>query len=127
MYIFEVVTPRSAFSLTTTDLPMYDEMIANPEYFKKNKGLRSQIYTTMPPSKYIDKCVKGSGVSREELLSNRDPEKIKKYAEQMQSGTKFPLPMVDYSHGFTQEGLHRAFAAELAGLQTMPYLEVNKA
>ena len=78
------------------------------------------------PSKYIDKCAKGRGTTREQLSSNRDQEKIKGYAAKLENGETFPLPVLDYSNGFSQEGLHRAFAAEIAGLQTMPFLVVDK-
>ena len=126
MKLFEIMTPTSAFSLTTTDLPMYDEMIELPDYFREQKGVKFKIYKNFPPSNYIDKCAKANNMTREELLANRNEDKIKQYAKEMLSGTKFPLPMLDYSHGFTQEGLHRAFAAEIAGLKTMPFMVVDK-
>ena len=105
---------------------MYDNMIKNPDYFKDKKGLTFTIFKNLPPSKYIDKCCKGTGVTRDELLSNREKARIDQYAQDMQNGHTFPMPIVDYTYGFSQEGLHRAFAAEINGIEKMPFMVIRK-
>ena len=125
--LFENFTSAaSAFSLSTTEMPYYDNMLRNPEYFRDEKGVSFRISKNQSPAKYIEQCANARNTTREQLLANREQALIDKYAAAMQAGEKFPLPVIDYTRGFTQEGLHRAFAAEQINLSTMPYMSVSK-
>ena len=125
-HILSEATAKSAFSTTETGMPMFDNMIENPDYFRDSKGIKFIIYKNFPPSKYIAAVSKARGMSADELRGGRESKLITSYAEKMKAGEKFPLPVLDYTHGFSQEGLHRAFAAQQVGLDTMPYMVVSK-
>lgn len=126
--ILENVIPRPsrAFSTTTTEMPLYDNMLKNPKYFREQKGIQWTLYKSLSPERYILRCMQARNISRETLYNNRDPDKIQEYADKMMNGEQFPLPVLDYSNGFGQEGLHRAFAAVKIGLAIMPYMVVSK-
>lgn len=49
---------------------------------------------------------------------------VAKYAEQMKNGDRFPIVSIDYdNNGWSgQEGRHRALAAQLNGIETIPVL-----
>ena len=76
----------------------------------------------MSPEKYIQKCIDGFRSTGEyaDIRNGRYDEKIDKYAEMMRTGTKFNIPTLDYRNGFSQEGLHRAYAAQKLGIESMP-------
>ena len=125
MKVYELLNENSPFRTDTTEMPFYDNMMENPEYFARAKGIQSKV-VKMSPSEYINTVMREKKVTREDLLSHRDPETISKYARLMNGGTKFPILTLDFSKGFlSQEGLHRAFAAEEAGIAEMPVLVVD--
>lgn len=75
--IFEVVT-----FLDKTDLPLYDQMMKNPEYYRDEKGMEFEIID-MPPQTYIDLCVEGFWNRSHHIRRqyNFDKEKIRKHIE----------------------------------------------
>jgi len=125
MKIYEILNENGSFHADTTEMPFYDDMMKNPDYFAQQKGLQSKL-VNMPPAEYISAVMKAKNVTREDILSHRDPVTISKYAELMKGGTKFPILTLDYSKGrLSQEGLHRALAAEEAGITEVPVLVVD--
>jgi GNAT superfamily N-acetyltransferase len=97
------------------------DMMKDPEYMANKKGMVGKI-EWMSPKEYIDKCVAGFRSIGEpgEVQRGRDPKLIKKYAQEMQSGDKFPMLELDYRGGFGQEGLHRAMAAQAIRVEEVP-------
>ena len=126
MKVFEILN-ESAFSADTTEMPFYDNMIQNPEYFEREKGLKSKL-VKMSPDEYINAVSKAKNVSVKQLSDGRSQETIQKYAQQMRGGSKrkFPVLTLDYSRNhLSQEGLHRSFAARLADIKEVPVLIVD--
>ena len=125
MKVFEILN-ESAFHSDTTEMPFYDNMMQNPEYFEREKGLKSKL-VMMKPDVYINAVSKAKNVSVEQLRGGRETSQIEQYADQMKNnGRKFPILTLDYSRGYlSQEGLHRSFAAKIAGIQEVPVLIVD--
>jgi hypothetical protein len=126
---------ESHFNPISTDMPYYDIMLHNTDdqftdeelkdYFKYQKGIVWEV-VEMSPIDYVEHVAKAKNTTYAQLYTNRDSDKIAKYAQMMQNGTVFPMTVLDYASGrLRQEGLHRSFAAEQAGIRTMPVLVVN--
>lgn len=115
-----------AFHSDTTEMPFYDNMMQNPEYFAKAKGLVSEL-VNMPPKEYLQTAADGFGVTISHMVSQRDAKLIKLYTKKMLDGEKFPILTLDYSHArLSQEGVHRAAAAIKAGVKEVPVLIVKE-
>lgn len=111
------------FDLTTTDMPYYDNLLKNPDYYKRAKGLIGEI-VRISPELYFALCA----VMREEKslkgeLSALVPEYIDKYAKAMRAGDKFPIPVLELLKN-QQEGRQRVAAAQKIGLKEIPVLLV---
>ena len=119
MRLFEL-TELQPFS-TEPNTPNQMDMMKDPEYMSKKKGMVGEI-VWMSPSDYIDRCVEGFKRINEpgRVRQGRDPKLVKQYAQEMQKGDKFPMLELDYRGGFGQEGLHRAMAAEMIGVNKVP-------
>lgn len=115
------------FSVKSTDMPTYDEMIKDPDYYRNKKDINPQ-QKTMTPDEYIEAVSKSKGIPVSELKANRENETVNDYAQKMKSGEAFPTLTLDYTRGkqVSQEGLHRAFAAKENGYKKVPVLVVNK-
>lgn len=112
-----------------TGMATYDDMMADPEYFADEKN-RKHGMVMMDPREYIDRALKGfqreyPNYSKQELIASRDEKLVDKYAQEMKGGDKFPTLTLDYSMGFSQEGLHRALAAIKAGINKVPVMMVS--
>lgn len=113
---------NSKYFSDTTDMYYYDSLIGNEpldefsdvtlkEYYKFEKDVEAYIIY-MTPREYMMRCA---------LLQHYDVEneyelclvnsKVDRYSKLMKSGTKFPIPVIDYVDK-TQEGRHRAVALE---------------
>ena len=112
------------WDLTTTDMPFYDQMIKNPDYFRKAKGLESEIIY-MTPNTYMMKCAKIQNSTLEAQYREVGRAFVDTYRDRMLAGVKFPIPVLDYAGGL-QEGRNRAIAAERAGATTIPVLVVSR-
>ena len=124
MKIYELLNESSPFHADTTEMPFYDNLMANPNYFAREKGILGNL-VDMSPMDYVRKVVQSKGISRDELRRNRESSTITKYANLMKDGVKFPILTLDYSSGrLSQEGLHRAFAAQEADIKEVPVLIV---
>ena len=126
MKVFEILNESAAFHNDTTGMPTFDDMMKDPEYFERAKNSVFKI-VNMSPNEYIDHVIKGQNSSRQRLLDTRDGTLINQYAEQMQNnGKPFPMLVLDYrGNHFEQEGLHRSFAAEKAGIKEVPVMIVR--
>jgi len=112
------------FKLETTT-PNFDEAMKDPEYFRDAKKVQVDM-VEMTPSEYIRAAAEGFTaegfpMGPISLRESRNMKLVNQYAADMEKGDKFPALYLDYSKGsFGQEGLHRAMAAERAGLDTVP-------
>lgn len=116
------------FDRTSTGLPSYDDMLRIPEYFEKEKGIIFMIQD-MSPQEYIQRAQEGFAKHHDyhgDILDTRNNRLAKEYAQKMLDGETFPMPYLDYTNlSFEQEGLHRAMAAMIAGVPTMPVMVVD--
>ena len=135
------LTGDDIFDITTTEMPYYNSMIQkghiagnrNPvEYFKQNKGLIFEIFY-MSPEEYIKQSyiIQGySDIVEFPTLLERymritiDKNKVKEYKERTLSGSKMPIPVLDYDN-ISQEGRHRAIVAQQLDVQEIPVLVVR--
>lgn len=105
---------RSDSSYSTGLLPGSSE----EDYYRDNKNKKGEI-VYMTPEEYFEKCAEGFKSTVEKLKKSRMQypghehiEDIKKIITE--KGKKLPIPYLDYTNGFGQEGLHRMMAvAEL--------------
>lgn len=112
-----------------TNITMYDRAVAHPEYFRTAKSWYARL-TFLHPDEYIERCVEGFSRhqarlgqvphTRHEILGMRSEELVVDYADMMSNGDKFPALLLDYCNCFEQEGLHRAMAALMIGLELVP-------
>lgn len=123
----ESVNGASLFNTQKSGMSFYDDFL-NPkdhDYKKLCKGLKGTI-VMMTPDEYISKL--GSAIfhcSKERVLRGVDWNNVDKYADQMRAGTKFDIPILNVAQG-TQEGRHRALAAQKLGADKIPILIVQK-
>ncbi len=107
--------------LEITDLPLYDNLLEKPEYFRDAKGMVGKV-VMMQPSEYITRSAEILGVSIKDSMRIVDPKRVDRYAQDMRAGDKFP--MLSLEHGTkNQEGRHRALAAQKLGIE-VPVLEI---
>lgn len=113
------------FTTKTTGMPWYDDMLSKPDYFFIEKGIETKI-VRMSPLNYLKESAKIKGISyQEEIRFARGTGYVEEYIDKMRKGAVFPLPVLDYKDK-TQEGRHRAIAADALGLKTIPVLIVSK-
>ena len=124
------------FHTDTTEMPFYDDMIdalqANDkytlDYLAREKGLKPEL-VKMSPDEYIDAVVKGFSSTRENVVRERDTEKVERFAKKMEGGEKFPILTLDYTRNpkrVSQEGVHRSLAAKEIGVKEVPVLIVRE-
>lgn len=114
------------FRTDKTDIPYYDGMLKNPEYYKKAKGMEFQI-EYMRPQEYLELVAKDVFKTsyKNAITYMLDDNLIKEYKEAALNGDKFPMLIIDYSRN-TQEGRHRAYVAELLNIRQVPVMIVNE-
>ena len=109
-------TNKSDSSYSTGLLPGSDEA----DYYREHKNKKGEI-VYMTPEEYFERCAEGFKSTVEKLKSSRMQypghehiDDIKKIITE--KGKKLPIPYLDYTNGFGQEGLHRMMAVgELFG------------
>jgi len=108
------ITEDKVQFLNKTTLPMYDDMIANPGYFKNKKNTLSKV-VHVTGTEYIRYVAKQFGISREKLIKQKSMKDVEKYKQSMLKGDKFPILVADIRDpdNFRQEGIHRALASEM--------------
>ena len=114
----------SYWDLNNTDMPYYNEILRNPEYYLEAKGVGGEI-TWMTPDEYMQKAAQIHGVPTSREYDVVMPSLVKKYANDMRSGSKLPVPVLDFDVG-TQEGRHRVVAAQWLGAGKIPVLVVTR-
>lgn len=117
--------PKEIFNRTKTDIPWYDNMMENPEYFKENKGVVFEI-KEMTPDEYFQATAnmnKTSMGAEENMVFSESQERIKRAVE---GGAKLYLPYLDYKDN-SQEGRNRAHFAKSIGIKSIPVLVIKKA
>ena len=110
--------------LDTTNFDEYNDLLSNPQ---ASNTLTAEV-VWMEPMDYIKRCADSKGVSVDTLLSEGIEEYlVNQYAEQMKSGTKFPMPyLVHNANGrIDQDGQHRALASEAIGDKFIPVVVVK--
>ncbi len=121
---------KSDSSYSTGLLPGSDEV----DYYKEQKNKIGEI-VYMTPEEYYEACSKGFNVPVEKLKQQRMRYPGHEHIDDLkkiitQKGKKLPIPYLDYTNGFGQEGLHRMMAvAELFGWTTdkFPVLVIKHA
>lgn len=119
-----------AFDLKTTGMPYYDKLLLAKDDLKV---VREALYRCrwrleiVCPKEYINCVSTFHGLDMKSIKDSRCGGKIKSYADAMAQGDMFPVLVLDYSFKdrMAQEGLHRAFAASLAGIDRVPVLFVE--
>jgi hypothetical protein len=92
------------------------------QYYETEKAKKGDIFM-MSAAEYRQALVESGQYKDLESIENRmDWEKVDQYTEDMMSGDKFPPPSLRYDEdGKTeQEGLHRIYAAERVGIESIP-------
>lgn len=116
--------PDDYFHTDYADLPVYDNMLKNPEYFERAKGKRFKI-VYMSPDEYMDRVAEQQNTTPAEQWSGLSEKNLQHLRDYISAGNKFPLMSIEnteYAH--TQEGRHRAKIAKEIGLKEVPVLLV---
>jgi hypothetical protein len=108
-----------------TDLPYYDEMIENPEYFRRAKRMAFKI-KKMRPDDYFKECSKIHGVPLDKEFQSIDDKYVREYTERTKQGSPMPMPFLHYGEHGGQEGRHRVAVAKKLGKNTIPVMTVNR-
>lgn len=116
---------RQGWDLNKTDMPYYDNLLKNPEYFRRAKGVAGKIIWVSPEN-YMRMAAQVHGVPLHREYAALVGKTVNQYAHQMEQGYQFPLPVIDLAAGL-EEGRHRAAAAQSLGHKKMPVLVVEKA
>lgn len=96
---------------TTMDIPAFDSDL------KEGIGFIAE----MSPDEYIDRISYEVFHTTKEAAIICDYDNVKEYAKMMAEGVKFDMGYLDYSREPAgQEGRHRAMAAKLLGIDTIP-------
>lgn len=117
------VEAKDVFDTTKSDSSYATGLLPgskDADYYREYKNKKGDI-VYMTPEEYFERCAKGFKSTVEKLKKSRmmDPghehiEDIKKIITE--KGKKLPIPYLDYTNGFGQEGLHRMMAVgELFG------------
>lgn len=133
---FKKTTGIDAYDVLIPGTKEAEEILDNGQkridYYREAKGMEGRM-EMMTPDEYINRAASGMKTTSEKLRSSRGVSKssvgkrVTEYSEKMKAGEEFGLPHLDYSSGeFGQEGLHRALAAEQAGVKEMPVLIIDK-
>ena len=113
------------FSTTDTGLSYYNDMMRDPVYFLRDKGMEAKV-VRMSPNQYLVKSAEIRGVSLQHELRIVNKADVEKYSIMMSHGIVFDLPVLDYV-GRDQEGRHRVLAAKKLGIKSIPVFVVKKA
>lgn len=107
------------FNTKTTGTSYYDDYL-------NGERMGGRI-AEMSPKEYLQRCAYQifDSATIESTIAALDENNVKKYAEQMKSGTKFDMPYLNFASS-QQEGRHRAAAAMQLGLDKIPVLVVGE-
>jgi len=81
----------------------------------------------MSPKEYLERCAFEifTNSTLENTVAGTEAYKVNKYADLMENGEKFPIPYLDYATE-NQEGRHRALAAMMNGVETIPVAIIGR-
>ena len=102
-------------------------MVANPEKYPR---IHYEI-KHMSPLAAMQAMAKGQNRSLKQIVDRRmklgAADKIKVIADNMRTGTKYDIPLLDYAPGgFNQDGYHRLLAAQELDIKSVPILVINR-
>lgn len=82
---------------------------------------------SMPPKTYIEQAAYRifNNSSVEKVIRGRNPKDVARYMTMMEQGVKFDTPYLNFRDS-QQEGLHRAIAAYMMGIEEMPVIIVER-
>lgn len=121
-------TDFEGFDITKTDPPYDSYMLEGSpdrEYYMRKEGFSDVYIAEMTPDEYLLLCGKYGWKDRFNDVdtiyntSGTNKDYVEEYAERMKNGEKAPMPVINVKNR-GQEGRHRAFAAKLAGIKTIP-------
>lgn len=129
--------PDDIFDVKQTGAPYYDGMIENPKYYEEEKGKRFYIKRITPAQYFEALEAFGRGVKGIERQVVQD-KLVNRYADEMAGGKKYNVPYIEIEYtdttyfgrtqepyvSISQEGRHRAAAAEQLGAKTMPVMVI---
>lgn len=95
-----------------------------PLYSILNKG-KTATLEYIKPDQYIYNVARGFGLTYQDALAPVDNDRVKKYAEDMKRGDKFPVPFY-VNNKSSQEGRHRAMAAKQLGCEVIPVIKLQE-
>mgnify|MGYP003645394464 CR=1 FL=1 len=96
-----------------------------PIYYPLEKG-EQHHFKTINPRQYIYAIARGfGGLSYEDAIAHVNMDTVKKYAQDMKNGDKFPIGYYNEG-GDGQEGRHRALALMELGCENMPVIVISK-
>ena len=123
-------TNFEGFDITETDPPFDAYMLEGSpdrDYYMRKYGYKDVYIAEMTPDEYLLLCGKYgwkhrfTDVDTIYNTSGTNKELVQEYAERMKNGEKAPMPVINVKNR-GQEGRHRAFAAKIAGIKTIPVL-----
>ena len=128
----EVFTVGEKASRGTLDVVA--DLEDNPEKVANERGLEMDV-VSMSPAEYIKLASEERARAEQttadyEIKKRREAnaDKIASIAKDIEAGVQFAAPSLDYSTGgFSQDGLHRAMAAESLGLTSIPVSVIREA
>jgi len=123
---------READDLSSCDCCQYMDMnvqryggMEHPIYYPLNKGERHEL-KIINPKQYIYAIARGFGnLSYDDATSHVSWDNVKKYAQDMRNGDKFPVGYYTDGAG-SQEGRHRALALMELGCENMPVIVITR-
>jgi len=117
--------PYSIWDMSRTDMPFYDNLLKNPEYYRKAKDIEGSIVWCSPEN-YMRMASQVHGVTVADEYNALVGKVVNQYAHSMERGEKFPLPVISYAFGGEEEGRHRVAAAQTLGHKLVPVLVVKR-
>jgi len=107
----------------TTDIPFYDSMLRNPDYFRRAKGLTFHI-ERLSPDEYMEKIAEMQRVSVSHEWELIDKGSVEHLLNLIKEGEKLAMPVIDYAHKL-QEGRNRMAVAKKLGVKKVPVMIVE--
>lgn len=112
------------FRTDTTNIPYYDGMLKNKEYYESSKGVAYEIKYMSPEDYLITIAKEIFNTNYKNAIDYMiEEDLIDEYVEAAKSGDKFPMVIIDY-YRKTQEGRHRAYVAKLLNIKKIPVMVV---
>ena len=106
-------------------MPYYDQMLKNPNYFKKAKGKKFTV-KLMSPDQYIQAVARQQKTSTGFQYEHIHPKLVQKYKKLTLSGSPMPMLTIENTKdAHTQEGRHRAMVAKELGVKKVPVMVVK--